>query len=85
MAEATNKFRHSGFTTRSSHLRRLKNGEDEAWREFYRKYRAMILAIGRKLRLPERESEDLMQEVAAVCRPSFTTATIAASGLFSFG
>ena len=56
-----------GFTTRSSHLRRLKNGEDEAWREFYRKYRAMILSIGRKLHLPEEAGEDLMQEVAVVC------------------
>ena len=58
---------HCGFTTRSSHLRRLKNGEDAAWREFYRKYRAMIIAIGRKLHLPEDACEDLMQEVAVVC------------------
>ena len=65
--------RHTGFTTRSSHLRRLKNGEDEAWREFYRKYRAMILAIGKKLHLPEKDSEDLMQEVAAVCHRRLQT------------
>ena len=73
MTEAKEQIKHTGFTTRSSHLRRLKNGEDEAWREFYRKYRAMILAIGRKLRLPERESEDLMQEVAAVCHRRLQT------------
>lgn len=64
---------HTGFTTRSSHLRRLKNGEQEAWNEFYRKYRAMILAIGKKYHLPERESEDLMQEVAAVCHQQLQT------------
>ena len=59
--------KHAGFTTRSSHLRRMKNGEDTAWREFYRKYRAMIIAVGRKLHLPEDACEDLMQEVAVVC------------------
>ena len=64
---------HTGFTTRSSHLRRLKNGDQEAWNEFYRKYRAMILAIGKKYHLPERESEDLMQEVAAVCHQQLQT------------
>ncbi len=69
----TRSFRHTGFTTRSSHLRRLRNGEDEAWREFYRKYRAMILAIGKKKHLPEKESEDLMQEVAAVCHRRMQT------------
>ncbi len=67
MNTAANHSRHCGFTTRSSHLRRLKNGEDAAWREFYGKYRAMILAIGRKLHLPEDAGEDLMQEVAVVC------------------
>lgn len=56
-----------GYTTRSSHLRRLKRGEDEAWNEFYRKYRSMILAIGRKRHLEGGELDDLMQEVAAVC------------------
>ena len=69
----TRRFRHTGFTTRPSHLRRLRNGEDEAWREFYRKYRAMILAIGKKFHLPEKESEDLMQEVAAVCHRRLQT------------
>lgn len=73
MTEATEQIRHTGFTTRSSHLRRLKNGEEEAWREFYRKYRAMILAVGRKLHLPEKDSEDLMQEVAAVCHRRLQT------------
>ena len=67
MNTTVNRSRHCGFTTRSSHLRRLKNGEDAAWREFYRKYRAMISAIGRKLHLPEEADEDLMQEVAVVC------------------
>ena len=69
----TDSIRHSGFTTRSSHLRRLKDGEDAAWREFYAKYRAMILAIGRKRHLPEEDSEDLMQEVAAVCHRRLQT------------
>lgn len=44
----TRKDRHTGFTTRPSHLRKLKNGEDEAWREFYCKYRSMITAISKK-------------------------------------
>ena len=75
MAEATNKFRHSGFTTRSSHLRRLKNGEDEAWREFYRKYRAMILAIGkgaetiRLTEIREGESHRYYRENGVHCVP----------------
>ena len=67
MNTTANNSRHCGFTTRSSHLRRLKNGEDAAWSEFYLKYRAMIVAIGRKLHLPEDAGEDLMQEVAVVC------------------
>lgn len=67
MNTTENRSRHSGFTTRSSHLQRLKNGEDAAWLEFYRKYRAMIFAIGRKLHLPDDAVEDLMQEVAVVC------------------
>ena len=33
----------------------------------------MILAIGKKYHLPERESEDLMQEVAAVCHQQLQT------------
>ena len=73
MAEKKRKFRHTGFTTSPSHLQRLKNGEDEAWREFYRKYRSMILAISRKFHLPEKESEDLLQEVAAVCSQKLQT------------
>ena len=67
MNTTENRSRHCGFTTRSSHLQRLKNGEDAAWLEFYRKYRAMIFAIGRKLHLPDDAAEDLMQEVAIVC------------------
>ena len=67
MDTKANHSRYCGFTTRSSHLRRLKNGEDAAWREFYLKYRALILFIGQKLHLPEDASEDLMQEVAVVC------------------
>ena len=67
MNTTANRTGPPGFTTRSSHLRRLKNGEDAAWREFYLKYRAMIFAIGRKMHLPEEAGEDLMQEVAMVC------------------
>ena len=67
MNTTVNRSRHCGFTTRSSHLRRLKDGEDAAWREFYRKYQTVISAIGRKLHLPDEAGEDLMQEVAVVC------------------
>ena len=55
------------YTTRTSHLRRLGAMEDDAWREFYDKYRSMVYGIGRKHRLSGPDLEDLMQYVTAVC------------------
>ena len=55
------------YTTRTSHLRRMADMEDAAWREFYDKYRAMIYAIGMKHQLSGPDLEDLMQSVIAVC------------------
>lgn len=53
-----------GYTTRSSHLRRLGAREEAAWAEFYAKYRAMIAAIGKRHGLAPADRDDLMQRVA---------------------
>jgi len=58
---------HSGYTTRGSHLEKLRLQDGAAWDEFYKKYRAMICGIGAKRRLSPDECEDLMQEVAMIC------------------
>ena len=55
------------YTTQVSHLRRLGDMENDAWREFYDKYRAMIYTIGAKHHLGGPDLEDLMQSVIAVC------------------
>lgn len=57
----------SGYTTRRSQLESLSAGEDAAWKEFYRKYRAMILAIGERQHLSAPDCEDLMQDVVRIC------------------
>ena len=56
-----------GYTTRASHLRGLRELDEQAWREFYEKYRAMIDGIGTKYGLTASEREELMQEVARIC------------------
>ena len=56
-----------GFTTRSSQLRRLKGQDEQAWREFYDKYSAMITAVGIRMGLDVHAREDLLQEVMRIC------------------
>ena len=55
------------YTTRASHLRRLGEMEEDAWREFYDKYRSLVYAIGARHGLCEADLEDLMQAVTAAC------------------
>lgn len=55
------------YTTRKSHLKRLSEMDENAWREFYAKYRTMIYAVGVKHHLSGHDLEDLMQSVIAVC------------------
>lgn len=55
------------YTTQASHLRRLGNMEEDAWREFYDKYRSLVYAIGAKHGLGEADLEDLMQAVTFSC------------------
>jgi len=54
-------------TTRASHLRRLGDMEENAWREFYDKYRSLVYAVGARHGLAESDLEDLMQAVTARC------------------
>ena len=56
-----------GFTTRSSQLKRLKEQDEQAWREFYDKYSTMITAVGTRMGLDAHAREDLLQEVMLVC------------------
>ena len=59
--------RAKGFTTRSSQLKRLKEQDEQAWREFYDKYSAMITAVGARMGLDAQAREDLLQEVMQIC------------------
>ena len=54
------------YTTHSSFLRRVKSGDEKAWREFYAKYSGMIHYIGQQRRLTAEECDDLMIEVMTV-------------------
>ncbi|MBQ4107708.1 MAG: sigma-70 family RNA polymerase sigma factor [Lentisphaeria bacterium] len=56
-----------GYTTRPSHIERLRRQEEKAWCEFYEKYRDMIYAIGAKHHLSDEDCRDLMQSVIMVC------------------
>lgn len=56
-----------GYTTQESHLKRLGLAKEEAWLEFYKKYRTMIFGIGAAKNLSANECEDLLQEVAIIC------------------
>ena len=55
-----------GYTTRKSLLDQVQAGNEEAWREFYRKYRGMIVAIGRNRHLSEEECDELLQDVMRI-------------------
>ena len=56
-----------GYTTRASQLQRLAEGDDLEWQVFYRKYSAMIQAIGIRRHLSDNDLDDLMQSVSQVC------------------
>lgn len=58
---------NKGYTTRASHLIKLGQEDNDAWMEFYQKYRAMIYGIGLAKNLSTNECEDLLQEVALIC------------------
>lgn len=54
------------YTTNSSFLRRVKAGDELAWKEFYIKYSGMIYSIGKKRRLNAADCDDLMIEVMMI-------------------
>ena len=54
------------YTTRSSFLKRVQSGNDEAWKEFYEKYTGMIRFIGKKRQLTSEECDDLQTEVMVI-------------------
>lgn len=53
----------AGYTTRKSLLDQVQAGNEEAWEEFYQKYRGMIASIGKKRNLSEEERDELVQDV----------------------
>ena len=59
-------FMARGYTTRKSLLDQVQAGNEEAWREFYQKYRGMIVAIGRNRHLSEEECDELLQDVMRI-------------------
>ena len=60
-------FRRHGYTTDSGLLSRIAEADEQAWRDFYEKYRSMIIAIGQNRGFNQIECEDLVQEVMFVC------------------
>ena len=54
------------YTTDSSLLRHVQQGNEEAWNRFYHKYIGMIHAIGKKRRLTPEERDELMIEVMTI-------------------
>ena len=59
--------RRHGYTTDSGLLERLAAEEEQAWIEFDRKYRSMILAVGKRQGIAPEDREDLVQEVMRIC------------------
>ena len=53
-------------TTRTSLIRRVCEGEEKAWFEFYDKYAAMICKAGLKINLSAAECDDLMVDVMMI-------------------
>ena len=47
-------------------MRRVKEGNETAWQEFYQKYAGMICHIGKKRNLSSEECDDLMIEVMTI-------------------
>ena len=54
------------YTTDSSFLRRVKIGDELAWKDFYKKYSGMIRNIGKKRNLNADDCDDLMIEVMTI-------------------
>ena len=54
------------YSTSSSLLRSVKEGNEAAWTNFYRKYSRMIQFIGEKRGLSPEECDDLMIEVMTI-------------------
>ena len=54
------------YTTHSSFLRRVQDGNESAWNEFYDKYSGMIFHIGQQRYLSTEECEDLKIEVMTI-------------------
>ena len=54
------------YTTDSSLLRHVQQGNEEAWNRFYHKYIGMIHSIGKKRRLNPEERDELMIEVMTI-------------------
>ena len=54
------------FTTDSSFLEKVREGNEKAWFKFYRKYSGLVSYIGLQRGLSEAECEDLMTDVMVV-------------------
>lgn len=59
--------RRHGYTTDSGLLARMAAEEEQAWVEFDRKYRSMIVAVAKRRGIPPEDREDLVQEVMRIC------------------
>ena len=56
----------STYTTRSSFLRRVQSGNEQAWHDFYARYAGMIRAIGLRRNLSPEECDDLLIDVMVI-------------------
>lgn len=54
------------YTTNTSLLRHVQQGNEDAWNKFYFKYAGMIHAIGKKRRLTPEECDELMIDVMTI-------------------
>ena len=54
------------YTTDSSLLRHVQQGNEDAWNRFYQKYIGMIHSIGKKRRLTPEERDELMIDVMTI-------------------
>ena len=60
------KSENLSYATRSSFLKQIKSGDEEAWMTFYSKYVGMIHSIGKRHNLSKEECDDLMVEVMLI-------------------
>ena len=56
----------STYTTRSSFLRRVQSGNEQAWHDFHARYAGMIRAVGQKRNLTPEECDDLLIDVMVI-------------------